>query len=412
MEMRRIHRLTDRQAQTAKAPVGRPAIMLPDGGSLYLRVSHSTSVFGGFNKSWVFRYERDGKRRDLGLGPYPTITLAMAREKAHALRVKLIDGIDPAGEREQRQAERLAQRAAEAKAMTFRQCAVACISAHEASWRNAEHRRQWSSSLEQYVYPVFGDLPVDQIDVAHVVKVLDPIWSTIPETASRVRGRIEKVLGWATVRGFRSGDNPARWRGHLEELFSAKAKANHHAALPYTELPAFMCELRGRDNLSGGPALEFLILTAARSGEVLGATWDEIDLAARTWTIPGERMKAGKAHKVPLSDRALEILRSLPRTDARVFPIHKKSFAWVLDSLHVDVTTHGFRSSFRDWAAERTNFAREVCEQALAHAIPDKVEAAYRRGDLFEKRRHLMEAWAEWVSRPVPTGATVTTLAR
>jgi integrase len=400
----RINRLTARQIETAKLKEGQDRCMLADGGNLLLQVTRKSG--GGFNKSWVFRYEIAGTRRDMGLGSLDTFSLSEARDKARALRQQIHGGIDPLA---QQRAEHLAQRTVEAKTMTFRECAVKCISAHEDSWRNAEHRRQWTSTLETYAYPIIGNLPVDQIEVAHVVRVLEPIWKGKTETASRLRGRIEKVLGWAQVRGFRTGDNPARWRGHLEELFAAKGRAKHHDALPYAELPVFLAEL-GQVDQGVARALEFLILTAARSGEVLGAAWDEIDFAAKTWTIPAERMKAGKAHKVPLSDRAVEILRSLPRTDARVFPGYAKGMLRLLKDLRPDATVHGFRSTFRDWAAERTNFPREVCEMALAHAIPDAVEAAYRRGDLFEKRRRLMADWATWCSRPVPTGATVMAL--
>jgi integrase len=400
----RINRLTARQIETAKLKEGQDRCMLADGGNLLLQVTRKSG--GGFNKSWVFRYEIAGTRRDMGLGSLDTFSLSEARDKARALRQQIHGGIDPLA---QQRTEHLAHRAVEAKQITFKECAVKCISAHEDSWRNAEHRRQWTSTLETYAYPIIGNLPVDQIEVAHVVRVLEPIWKGKTETASRLRGRIEKVLGWAQVRGFRTGDNPARWRGHLEELFAAKGRAKHHDALPYAELPVFLAEL-GQVDQGVARALEFLILTAARSGEVLGAAWDEIDFAAKTWTIPAERMKAGKAHKVPLSDRAVEILRSLPRTDARVFPGYAKGMLRLLKDLRPDATVHGFRSTFRDWAAERTNFPREVCEMALAHAIPDAVEAAYRRGDLFEKRRRLMADWATWCSRPVPTGATVMAL--
>jgi integrase len=400
----RINRLTARQIETAKLKEGQDRCMLADGGNLLLQVTRKSG--GGFNKSWVFRYEIAGTRRDMGLGSLDTFSLSEARDKARALRQQIHGGIDPLA---QQRAEHLAQRTVEAKTMTFRECAVKCISAHEDSWRNAEHRRQWTSTLDQYVYPIIGDLSVAEIDTPHIIKTLEPIWKDKTETAKRVRGRIEKVLGWAQVRGFRGGDNPARWRGHLQELFAAKGKAEHHDALPYADVPAFMVELGATDH-PAAHALAFTILTAARAGETLGATWDEIDFAAKVWTVPAARMKAGKEHRVPLSDRAIEILRSLPRTDARVFPGYAKGMLRLLKGLRPDATVHGFRSSFRDWAAERTNYPREVAEAALAHAIPNAVEAAYRRTDFFERRRKLMEAWAEWVSRPVPTGATVMAL--
>jgi integrase len=253
------------------------------------------------------------------------------------------------------------------------------------------------------LYPLVGDLPVDEIDTPHVVKVLEAIWKDKPETASRVRGRIERVLGWAQVRGFRSGDNPARWRGHLQELFPSKGKiqkTEHHRAMPFAEVPAFMVELRAHNSLTAR-ALEYCILTATRSGEVLHAKWGEIDLAAKTWTIPAGRMKAGEEHRIPLPARALEILAGLPREGERLFPLTHTAMLELLRRMgHDSVTVHGFRSSFRDWAAERTNYQNHVVEMALAHAIPDAVEAAYRRGDLFEKRRRSMDAWAAYLSRP------------
>jgi integrase len=358
----------------------------------------------------VFRYELDGQRNDLGLGSVDTLNLVEAREKARLLRQQLVDGIDPFTARRQAKKERLAKLAAEARAMTFRQCAEECIKSHSDGWKNAKHAAQWRSTLKTYAYPVLGDIAVDDIATAHVVRALQPIWKEKPETASRVRGRIEKVLGWATVRGFRSGDNPARWRGHLQELFAAKGKirpVNHHAALPYTDVPAFMADLRSRNSLSAG-ALEFTVLTAVRTGETIGATWDEIDFAAKVWTIPAARMKAGKAHRVPLSDRAAEILASLPREGEHIFPLSNMAMLELLRGTRPGTTVHGFRSSFRDWAAERTSYPNHVAEAALAHTIGDKVEKAYRRGDLFEKRRRLMEAWAEYCAKPTSNSKVVT----
>jgi integrase len=405
---RTVHRLTARQiAATKPAPGER--LMLSDGGNLLAQIIGTKD---GISRSWIFRYELDGKRHDLGLGSHSDRDLAEARAAARSLRQQLLDGIDPYAVRQQQRTDRLARVAERARAMTFRQCAMACIEAHADSWRNAEHRRQWITSLEQYVYPVIGDLPVDEIATPHIVKTLEPIWKTIPETANRVRGRIEKVLGWATIRGFRSGDNPARWRGHLAELFPAVgkiAKPKHHAALPFTDVPALLTELAAIDHVAAR-ALEFTILTAARAGEVLGATWDEID--QKTWTIPASRMKGGKQHKVPLSDRALALLAALPRTDKRIFPIGRVGMLFLLRELRPGVTVHGFRSTFRDWASERTNYPEAVAEQALAHAIGSKVERAYHRSDLFEKRRRLMADWASWCSKPAPAGATVTALHR
>jgi integrase len=410
--MGQVKRLTARQVMTAKPEAGRRAAMLADGGNLYLQATIGKD--DTVRRSWVFRYELDGRRHDLGLGPLDTLNLVEAREKARLLRQQLVDGIDPFEAKRQAKKERLAKLAAEARAMTFRQCAEACMKSHADGWKNAKHAAQWRSTLETYAYPVLGDLAVDDIATAHIVRVLQPIWKEKPETASRVRGRIEKVLGWATVRGFRSEDNPARWRGHLQELFAAKGKVRpveHHAALSFTDVPAFMAALRSRNSLSAR-ALEFTILTAVRTGETIGAMWGEIDFAAKTWTIPAARMKAGKAHKVPLSDRAAEILASLPREGEHIFPLSNMAMLELLRGMRPGTTVHGFRSTFRDWAAERTSYPNHVAEAALAHTIGDKVEKAYRRGDLFEKRRRLMADWATWCSRPVPTGATVTSIAR
>jgi integrase len=341
-------------------------------------------------------------------------SLQEARELARSYQKRLLDGGDPLRERQQAATDRAMQQATDAKAMTFEQCATALIAAHEASWRSAEHRAQWINSLETYVHPIIGKLPVAQIDVALVVKVLEPIWRDKPETASRVRGRIERVLAWAQVRGFRNGgDNPARWRGHLAELFPARSKVSagkHHAALPYAELPDFMAKLRRRDHIAAR-ALEFTILTAARAGEVLGATWDEIDVANKVWTIPASRMKGGKEHRVPLSERAIDLLGE-PREE-RIFALGHHAMWRVLAELHgAGATVHGFRSSFRDWAAERTAFPNDVIEMSLAHAVGNKVEQSYRRTDLFDKRRKLMEQWAAFCSRPEATGGKVVTLGR
>jgi len=406
---RTIHRLSARQIAAARPAQGE-RIFLADGGNLHCQVTRGKS--DAINRSWIFRYELDGQRHDLGLGSLNDLDLAEARAKARSLRQKLLDGIDPHEERQQLRANRLAKLAERARAMTFRDCAVRCIEAHSDGWRNAEHHRQWVTSLEQYVYPIIGDLPVDEISTPHIVKVLEPIWKAIPETASRVRGRCEKILGWAQVRGFRSGDNPARWRGHLAELFTAKGKmqpAKHHAALPFTDVPQLVAEIAAIDHVAAR-ALEFTILTAARAGEVLGATWDEVDLTTKVWTVPAKRMKAGKPHRVPLSDRALALLRTLPRTDKRIFPIGEVAMLLLLKKLRSGVTVHGFRSSFRDWCSEKTSYPPVIAELALAHAVGDKTERSYARSDLVVKRARLMQEWATWCSRPVPTGATVTTM--
>jgi integrase len=406
-----IGRLKSKQVENAKPPPGRSRAVIPDGGNLYLQLV--TGAGGHVTRSWVFKFEQHGRRGELGLGGLHTISLVEARGRARSLRQQLLDGVNPLEAKQQIKRDRLEQLAAEKRAMTFRACAEACIASHESGWTNAKHRDQWVSTLEQYAYPVLGDMAIDDITTPHIVKVLEPFWKEKPETASRVRGRIEKVLGWAAVRGFRSGDNPARWRGHLAELFPAKGKiatTKHLAALPFSDVPALMVDLHQRDSLAAR-ALELAILVAARTGEITGATWSEIgDLKARTWVIPAGRMKAKKEHRIPLSDRAVELLAALSRDDARVFPVSARAMIDLLQGLRPGVTVHGMRSAFRDWAAERTSYPNHVVEQALAHAIGSAVEKAYRRSDLFEKRRKLMADWAAWCSRPVPTGATVTQL--
>ena len=343
----------------------------------------------------------------MGLGSLDAVSLAEAREKAAECRKLRDQGKDPI---ETRTAHRASAAAELAKAMTFDQCAERYIAAHRAGWRNPKHAAQWQNTLATYVSPEFGRLPVQAVDVGLVIKVLEPIWSTKPETASRVRGRIEAVLDWAAARGFRDADNPARWKGRLDKLLPRPSKVRavqHHAALPYPEIGAFIQRLRERPG-KAARALEFVILTAARTGEVLGARWSEIDLRAKLWTVPASRMKSGREHRVPLSDAALAVLRQMHclRQNDRVFPGDRRETLsdmalWMLLRAmnRTDLTTHGFRSTFRDWAAERTNFSNELVEMALAHAVPDKVEAAYRRGDLFEKRRKLMDAWASYCAR-------------
>jgi integrase len=382
-----------------------------DGGSLYLRITDSGT------KNWVFRFGDGGKLRDMGLGPVHTISLPRARELARECRELRLQGIDPIAHR---RASLAARRASDAKAITFRQCADSYIASHEAGWRNAEHRRQWSNTLAEYAHPIFGALPVAAIDTALVMKVLEPIWSTKTVTASRLRGRIESVLDWAKARGYREGENPARWRGHIDHLLPSKTKVRqtkHLAALPYAEMAAFMAELRQERSIVGVLALEFAILTAARAGEVLGLTWDEIDFATQTWTVPPSRMKSGREHRVPLSPAALAVLNRMPKTSDVVFPgvrgqLTHKSLQAPLAKLRPGYVPHGFRSTFRDWAAEHTNFPREVAEMALAHAIPNAVEAAYRRGDLFEKRRKLMDAWAAYCAKIKTDADKVIALAR
>jgi integrase len=379
-----------------------------DGGGLFLQVS----VTG--TKAWVFRWKEDGRQHVMGLGPLHTVSLAEAREKALECRKARLDGRDPIAERRER---RMAVRIERAKVVSFRECAERYIAAHKAGWRNAKHANQWSSTLATYAFPVFGELPVAAVDLGLVLKAVEPIWTEKPETASRLRGRIESVLDWATTHGYRAGDNPARWKGHLENLLPARSKlarVSHHAALPYGELGAFVAELRRQEGIAAR-ALEFTILTAARTGEVIGAPWDEIDLKNRLWTVPASRMKkADKEHRVPLSDAAMAILEGLPKLNDFVFPgargrgLGQMALLQVLQRMgRSDLTTHGFRSSFRDWAAERTSFPAELAELALAHTVGSAVTRAYQRSDLFAKRRQLAEAWERFVEAPASGGDVV-----
>lgn len=390
---RGVNRLTAVQV-TRMRGAGRYA----DGGGLYLQIG----PIGG--KAWLFRFMRNGRAREMGLGPFPLVTLSEARVAAAEARKLLLAGTDPI---EERKARRDRARLENARALTFKQCADAYITAHAPGWRNAKHADQWRNTLATYAYPVFGDLFVQSVDTALVLKALEPIWTAKTETASRVRGRIEAVLDWATARKYRHGENPARWRGHLDKLLPAKSKVQkvvHHPALPYDAVGAFMVELRKRDG-TAARALEFAILTAARTNEVLKARWEEIDLAAKVWTVPAERMKAGREHRVPLSEAAIAVLEAVKVDGADLVfpgakpgkPLSNMALLKLLDRMgRSDLTAHGFRSTFRDWAADRTTFPREVAESALAHVVSDKVEAAYRRGDLFEKRRKLMDAWATY----------------
>lgn len=370
-----------------------------DGNGLYLQISK----FG--TKSWVFRFTLHGRKREMGLGPMHTISLAEARQSALGCRKLLRDGIDPI---EQRKAEQQALIASTAKTMTFDECCAAYIQAKHSEWDNPKSRQQWENTLSTYASPHIGNLAVGAIDTGLVLKILEPIWNTKTETASRLRGRIESVLNWATTRGYRQGENPARWRGHLDTLLARPSKVRkpkHHAAIPYREMPSLMAEIRKRSG-SAVSALEFAILTAARSGEVIGAKWSEIDMAKKVWTVAASRMKARREHRVPLSDDAIKTLNQMAQQvqSEYVFPglqqgkpLSNMSLLQVLKRLgRADLTTHGFRSTFRDWAAETTGYPQEVCEMALAHAIANKAEAAYRRGDLFEKRRRLMQDWANY----------------
>ena len=380
-----------------------------DGHGLCLQVSAFDT------KAWVFRYMIDGRARKMGLGPLHTVSLAEARNRAESARLKVLDGVDPIDAAEARRAERKLETA---RAMTFKDCADSYIKANRNGWKNNKHAAQWDATFNETkrgkrIFPaataIINDLPVSAIDTGLIRKVLEPLWYSTPETASRVRGRIERVLAWATVAEYRSGDNPARWTGHLKELLPAKTKVaavEHHSALPYRDLPDFMLQLRAKDGVSAR-ALQFTILTAARTGEAIGAKWAEIDLGAKLWTIPHERMKAGKEHRIPLSDRAITVLEALPRDGDHVFlgatkdrPLSNMAMLELVRGMREGLTVHGFRSTFRDWAAEQTSYPHELCEIALAHAVGNKVEAAYRRGDMMEKRRRLMADWAAYCERP------------
>ena len=384
---------------------------------------------------WLLRYSISGTRREMGLGRAGEgpgdVTLAEARQKTADLRKLIKAGIDPLAHREAEEArQKAAAQQAAARGVTFKAVAELYMGAHEAGWRNDKHKDQWRNTLVTYAFPHFGELPVGDVETGHVMAALEPIWTAKPETATRVRGRIESVLDYATSRGWRAGENPARWRGHLANLLPARgkvARVEHHAALPWRDMGAFMVALGQREAGSvAAMALRFAILTAARSGEVLGARWQEFDLAEAVWTVPAERMKAGREHRVPLTDAALDVLqqaaalRTSKAAGAFVFPGMKPgkplsvmALAMVLRRMdRDDLTVHGFRSTFRDWCAEQTSFDRDTAEAALAHTLRDKVEAAYRRGDLFDKRRRLMEAWAGFCAARLAPAAEVTPIRR
>jgi integrase len=380
-----------------------------DGGGLYLQVSEWGT------KAWIFRYMIAGRARTMGLGDIHTFSLKEARDRARAARQLLADGIDPLLEKQKRKD---AARIEAARSITFNDAAERYIKAHQAAWKNGKHAEQWRNTLATYAGSIFGELPVAEIDTALVMRVLDPIWRDKTETASRVRGRVECVLDWAAVQGYRTGENPARWKGHLAKLLPGKtkiSKVRHQPAMDWREIPEFMPELRGNISISA-KALEFTILTAVRTSEAINAEWSEFDLDTKLWTVPGERMKAGRDHRVPLCDRTIQILKSIPRERGSAFvfpgagagkPLSNMAMLELLRGMRTGLTVHGFRSSFRDWAAEATNFPRELAEAALGHVLADKTEAAYQRGDLLEKRRKLMQAWERYCSRPAATGEVV-----
>jgi integrase len=396
---RQLHRLSARAVATLKTP-GRHS----DGGGLVLHVDDAG------RRRWVYRFKWSGRVRDMGLGACPPVTLADAREAADQARRVLAKGLDPIAER--------AKVKADATPVSFRKAADELLATFNASWRNAKHRQQWANTLETYCAGIMSR-PVADITTSDVLGILKPLWQTKPETASRLRGRIERVLALARVRGWRTGENPAQWRNHLDQLLPAPKKLSrgHHRALPFADVPAFVKKLRETETVAN-LALEFVILTGVRTSEATGARWEEFDMPARLWTVPGERMKAGKPHRVPLAPRAVEIVERMAQAKLGDFvfpgrmvrgkagPLSSMAMSMVLRRAKVDATTHGFRSSLRDWISETTNFPHEVAEQALAHTISSAVEKSYRRGDLLEKRRAMMEQWAQFIDVP-PAGKVV-----
>ncbi len=395
-------------------------------GRLAAEGAHAVGVVSGLqlqiiggSRAWILRTTIGDKRRRMGLGPYPQVSLADARAKARKALDLIEAGVDPILDRQRKDSELRAQQAA---AMTFAEACRKFIDARGDEWRNAKHRAQWAATLEAYAEPILGKMLVADVEHSHVLRVLEPIWKTKTETASRVRGRIEQVLDWAKARGFRGGENPARWRGHLDKLLSKPskiAKVEHHPALPVDGVAPFVVALRQREGMAAR-ALEFLILTAARSGEVRGSTWSEMDLDAATWTIPAERMKGHREHRVPLSEAAMRILRALPHLEDSDIVFHAPrggvlsdmALTAVMRRMEAPAVPHGFRSSFRDWAAERTNYPRDLAEMALAHTIESKVEAAYRRGDLLTKRAQMMGAWASFCGKQAGATGDVVALKR
>lgn len=356
-------------------------------------------------RSWILRVKVGSKRRDMGLGPYPGVTLAQAYEKARKARETVEQGEDPILTRERAQSQ---LRAAQASAITFQQAAAKFIEAKAPEWRNPKHRAQWGATLESYAFPIIGNLDVKDVSDNHILQILEPMWATKTETATRVRGRIENVLDWATAKKYRTGENPARWRGHLDKLLSAPKKTTavvHHEAVAVDDAPAFYAALQQR-NGTAARALEFILLTATRSGETRGALWSEFDLDKGVWTIPAIRMKAGREHRVPLTAAMTKLLQSLPRFEGvdLVFPSAKgarlsdMAITQVMRRMEMTAVPHGLRSTFRDWVAEKTSYPRDLAEKALAHTLTDAVEAAYQRGDMFEKRKNMMEAWGSFLA--------------
>jgi len=398
---RGIMKLSPAGVQKAKRPG-----LYGDGAGLWLHVGPT----GG--KSWLLRFMLNGRAREMGIGPLHTIGLSEARARARGARLLLLDGIDPL---EAKGARRAKAKLAAASAVSFRACAEKYIMSHRAGWRNAKHAAQWTATLEKYAYPVIGGLPVGDVDTGHVTRILEPIWATKPETATRVRGRLESVLDYARTHGWRTGENPARWKGHLDNVLPARSKVarvEHHAALAWPEIGAFMTALRAQDGV-GALALRFAILTAARTGEVIGARWSEIDIPNAVWTVPAERMKAGREHRAPLAGAAIDVLLDMAKLragdDPAGFVFHGAKDGKPLSNMallmtlrrmkRADLTAHGFRSTFRDWAAE-TGQPADIAEAALAHVVGNKTAAAYQRGDLLDRRRCLMADWAQFCTSP------------
>jgi len=401
---KQIHRLSDPKVKNMKKPG-----WFPDGHGLYLQISNSGT------KSWVYRYQINGKEHRHGLGSYPTITLKAARGRAEDCRTLRSDGIDPIEHKRQKYADKILE---DAKSVTFKNCALAYIKSHKKGWKNRKHESQWTNTLETYAYPFIGDIAVQKINVGLVMQVIEPIWHEKTETASRVRQRIEKVLDWAKVRQYRTGDNPAVWRGHIENLLPKRSKiqkVQHFKAMPYKEVPEYFITLRKVKTITA-KALAFTILTATRNNEVREAKWDEIDLKSGVWIIPENRMKAEKEHRVPLTKECLKILKEAKKFQVNNYvfpglrknrPLSNQALLKLLKSGQPTLTVHGFRSSFRDWCAEMTAYPREVAEAALAHSLSNATEAAYQRGDLFAKRFKLMDAWSTYCLTEKKEGKTI-----
>jgi len=402
--MRKINRLSSRACENAKPRKGKFVERLCDGDGLYLQVTKSKD---GFNRGWIFRFKMDGRSHDYGIGPLHRVSLAEARLRRTDLRLAILDGTNPLTERKQAKTARLAAKAQELKAQTFEQCTEAYYKVLAPSLKNDKYRAQWLRGMVEYAYPTLGKLSVADIETAHIGQALAPIWSTKSDTAGKIQAQIKRVFDYAKANKYRTGDNPAERELLVAMLGKLTKSKTNHKALPYADVPTFVAKLRQTQS-TAALALEFCILNCNRTEEVVGAKWSEFDLDKRLWVIPGERMKKGKEHRVPLTDRALEILRGLKRSGDTVFGIGSDSMFNLLRRSRIDATVHGFRSSFRDWAAERTNYPEFVVEMALAHAINDETIRAYKRTDVLEKRARLAKQWADFLARPAAeTGKVV-----